>query len=78
MISAIEGQHAAAINDLAAAGKISPIEFEFNGKRLSANSVWAATEWLKANGGYQLDQTTGRAKNLIIWLPAKAKDHCYV
>ena len=53
MIVAVSGDHAATINDLAARGTIPPVSFTVNGVRHEANSVWAATEWLKKNGHYQ-------------------------
>lgn len=59
--------HANTINDLACKSKISHVRFVVNGKCHIANSVSAATEWLKANGYYVLDKTDGRNHNDIRW-----------
>lgn len=50
LIIATYGDHAYTINDLAASGKIRPCAFTVEGVRREANSVWAAMDWLKANG----------------------------
>lgn len=61
MIVATKQPHAGAINDLAARGLVKRIAFELDGVRHEANSIWAATEWLKHQG---LEQS-GRHR----WLP---------
>jgi hypothetical protein len=49
-----EGQHASALNTLAEEGAITPVVFtDPDGVRHEANSVWAACDWLKANGFYK-------------------------
>lgn len=46
-------QHGATINSLAARGLIAPVSFTApDGTRHTANSAWAAYDWLKANGHY--------------------------
>ena len=52
MIEAKSGEHAQTINALAQEGKIKPVSFTVEGRTYEANSVWAATEWLKDNGHY--------------------------
>ena len=45
-------QHGKTINELAAEGKIKPCTIVFEDGSIPCNSVWAATDWLKANGFY--------------------------
>lgn len=59
--------HAKVINDLASKGKIQHVQFSVNGVLHIANSVSAATEWLKANGYYVLDKENGLNRNDIRW-----------
>jgi hypothetical protein len=60
MIEPFGSEHSATINDLAKEGKIKPVSFTVNGEQHEANSLWAATDWLKANGHY--------AKNsVVVW-----------
>ena len=52
MITATSGDHAYTINNLAAEGKLRSCAFTVEGRSYTANSVWAATDWLKAQGHY--------------------------
>lgn len=53
MIKCTAPQHGATINDLAARGLIAPVEFTApDGVRRKANSMWAASDWLKSHGHY--------------------------
>lgn len=52
MITCQDIQHGATINDLAERGVIAPVRFTYKDHHHTANSVWAATEWLKRNGAY--------------------------
>lgn len=57
IIIATIGSHAATINDLCQRGIINPCAFTItypDGSEITryANSVWAATDWLKTNGIY--------------------------
>jgi hypothetical protein len=67
MLKAIGSGHAETINSLAEQGKIKPVEFatynsEGNLNHHVANSVWAATDWLRENGFY--NEHAGK----FIWL----------
>lgn len=54
LIKATLSEHKETINYLASEGKIAPIEFTApDGIRRQANSMWAASDWLKTNGYYQ-------------------------
>lgn len=50
MITLSNSPHEGAVNDLAARGVIKPVVFEIDGVRHQANCIWAATNWLKAQG----------------------------
>ena len=52
LILATPGTHQKTIDELALEGKIRPVSFIVDGTRHTANSVWAATDWLKAQGHY--------------------------
>lgn len=53
VLKASGDEHAAAVNDLAERGIIEPVTFEFGGQTYVANSIWAATGWLKSQGYYK-------------------------
>lgn len=51
IIKCTAANHSATINDLAARGLIKPVEFTApDDVRRMANSMWAASDWLKAHG----------------------------
>ena len=53
-IRAFVSEHSATINDLADRGEIQSVTFVTpDGVVHEANSVWAATDWLRVNGYYQ-------------------------
>ena len=59
--------HADTINGLAELGLIEPVEFTApDGVRRAANSMWAASDWLKANG-YHGDKDSARGNKPIIY-----------
>lgn len=48
------GEHGATINDLTQQKRIKPVAFTTpDGVYREANSVWAATDWIKASGLYE-------------------------
>ena len=54
--------HGATINDLAERGLIEPVEFTApDDVRRAANSMWAASDWLKAHG-YHGDTARGNKR----------------
>lgn len=54
MITCTNAKHGVTINALAKEGEIQPIRFVMpDGTEYAANSLWAATDWLKANGHYE-------------------------
>lgn len=55
-------KHGATINSLAEQGKINPCYFRLDGKGYVANSIWTATEFLKAQGFYQDPNGMNRMK----------------
>lgn len=51
MLKCTAAHHGATINDLAERGLIEPVEFTApDNIRRVANSMWAASDWLKAHG----------------------------
>lgn len=48
------GQHGRTVNALAAQGTIRAVKILTEGKEIFCNSTWAATDFLKSNGFYEL------------------------
>jgi hypothetical protein len=58
------GDFARTINSLAAEGKTFPCALIVQGQRYEFNSHWAATDWLKTNGWYEMPKIANYSRDV--------------